>query len=51
MRLIRKFIQYRRIVIRLHEIQTTTLNIFELRTSINILNRVDTLWEANQLKE
>jgi len=51
MRLIRKFIQYRRIVMRLHETQTTTLNIFELRTAINRLNRVDTLWEANQLKE
>ena len=51
MRLIKKFIQYRRIAIRLHEIQTTTINIFELRTAIDRLNRLDKLWGVSQLKQ
>ena len=47
MRLIKKFIQYRKLVIRLHNIQLTTANRFELSCAITRLNRLDRIWNKN----
>lgn len=51
MKILKKWAQYRRITMQLKEIQSTTVDIFELRTAINRLNKIDELWQANQLKE